>query len=187
MPIRARTALLAAAGCVALMALVWFAAFHVGFAQNADQSGYIQFGDLQGHGSIAWIAWHLVSLFEPDPYVYLALVPLVLALIRGRPRVVLAVAAIVLGANASTEVLKHVLAAPRAGSLFFGGVSPLSPASWPSGHSTAVMSLVLASVLAVPARLRPLAASLGASLAIAVGYSVLAPASTTRAMCWAAS
>ncbi|MBV9804370.1 MAG: phosphatase PAP2 family protein [Solirubrobacterales bacterium] len=174
MPLRARTVLRAAAGCVALMALVWFAAFHVGFAQHADQSGYIQFGDLQGHGSIAWIAWHLVSLFEPDPYVYLVLVPLVLALIRGRPRVVLAVAAIALGANASTELLKHLLATPRAGSEFFGGVSPMAQASWPSGHSTAAMSLALASVLAVPARLRPAAAALGATLAIAVGYSVVA-------------
>lgn len=174
MPIRPRIALLAAAGCLALMALVWVAAFHLGFAQHADQAAYIQFGNLQGHGAIAWIAGHLVSLFEPDPYVYLALVPLLIALIRGRPRLVLAVAAILLGANGSTEVLKHVLAAPRAGSLFLGGVSPLSPVSWPSGHSTAAMSLVLASVLAVPARLRPAAAALGALLAVAVGYSVLA-------------
>jgi hypothetical protein len=36
------------------------------------------------------------------------------------------------------------------------------------------MSLALVSVLAVPARLRPAAAALGASVAIAVGYSVLA-------------
>ena len=100
--------------------------------------------------------------------------PLVVALLRGRPRVALAVGAIILGANMTTEVLKHLLSAPRAGSLFPGGVAPVSPRSLPSGHSTAAMSLALASVLAAPARLRPAVAALGASLAIAVGYSLLA-------------
>jgi membrane-associated phospholipid phosphatase len=175
MPIRPRTALLGAGACLFLLALVWFASFHVGFVRHADQSGFLQFYDLQNHGSITWVARHLVSAFQPNPYVYLVLVPLVVALLRGRPRVVLAIGVIVLGANASTEVLKHILAAPRPGSVFHG-FSPLPPASWPSGHSTAVMSLVLASVLAAPARLRPAAAALGASLAIAVGYSVVARA-----------
>ncbi|MGH2882058.1 MAG: phosphatase PAP2 family protein, partial [Solirubrobacteraceae bacterium] len=173
MPLRPRNALLGAAACVVLLALVWVAAFHSGFFRHADQSAFLQFYDLQSHNGIAWVARHLVRLFEPNPYVYLALVPLVIALVRGRPRVVLAIGAIILGANASTELLKHIVAAPRPGSVFHG-FSPLPPASWPSGHSTAVMSLVLASVLAVPARLRPAAAALGASLAIAVGYSVVA-------------
>jgi membrane-associated phospholipid phosphatase len=173
MPIRPRNALLGAGGCLVLLALVWLAAFHIGVFRHADQSAYLQFGDLRGHGSVAWLAHHFVSAFDPNPYVYLVLVPLIVALLRGRPRVVLAIGVIVLGANASTEVLKHILAAPRPASLF-GGFSPLPPASWPSGHSTAAMSLVLATVLAVPNRLRPAAAALGALLAIAVGYSVLA-------------
>jgi membrane-associated phospholipid phosphatase len=174
MSIRPRTALLSALACLALLALDWLVAFHIGFFRHADQSVYLQFGDLQGHGRIAWAAHHFVALFDPNPYVYLVLVPLVLALLRGRPRVVLAVGAIVLGANASTEILKHLVAAPRPGSLFLFGFSPLPPASWPSGHSTAVMSLVLASMLAAPARLRPAVAALGAVLAVAVGYSLLA-------------
>lgn len=173
MPIRPRTALLGAGACVFALALVWLGAFHIGFVRHADQSAFLQFYDLQGHNSIAWLAQHFVSAFEPNPYVFLVLVPMVVALLRGRPRVVLAVGAIVLGANASTELVKHLVAAPRPASLFMG-FSPLPPASWPSGHSTAVMSLVLASVLAAPARLRPAAAALGASLAIAVGYSVVA-------------
>ena len=56
-----------------------------------------------------------VSLFEPNPYVYLVLAVLVVALLRGRPRIVLAVGAIILGANLTTEVLKHVIAAPQIG------------------------------------------------------------------------
>jgi membrane-associated phospholipid phosphatase len=165
MPIRPRTALVGAGTCLFALALVWLGAFHIGFVRHTDQSAFLQFYDLQGHGSIAWLVEHLVRLFEPNPYVFLVLVPMLVAMLRGRPRVVLAVGAIVLGANASTELLKHLLAAPR---------PALPPASWPSGHSTAAMALVLASVLAAPARLRPAAAALGASLAIAVGYAVVA-------------
>jgi membrane-associated phospholipid phosphatase len=159
MPMRPRNALLGAGGCLVALALVWFAAFHVGLFRHADRSAFVQFYDLQGHGSIAWLVRHLVRPFDPNPYVFLVLVPMVVALLRGRPRVVVGIGAIVLGANASTELLKHLL---------------VPPGTWPSGHSTAAMSLVLASVLAVPARLRPAAAALGSTLAIAVGYSVVA-------------
>jgi membrane-associated phospholipid phosphatase len=172
MPIRPRIALLGAVACLALLGLVWFGVAHVGFFRHADESGFLQFYDLHAHGIVVWLARHFVRGFDPNPYVYLVLVPLVVALLRGRFRVVLAIGAIVLGANATTELLKHVLVSPRPGEWVPG--SAIS--SWPSGHSTAAMSLALASVLAVPARLRPAAAALGASLAIAVGYSVLATA-----------
>lgn len=159
MPIRPRTALLGAGVSLVLLALLWFATFHVGPFRHADQSGFLQFYDLQGHSSIAWFVRHLVRPFDPNPYVFLVLVPMLVALVRGRPRVVVGIGVVVLGANATTELLKHIL---------------VPPGSWPSGHSTAVMSLMLASVLAVPARLRPAVAALAASLAIAVGYSIVA-------------
>jgi membrane-associated phospholipid phosphatase len=159
--------------CLVLLALVWVAAFHLGVFRHADQSIYLQFRDLHAHSRIQWLADRFVGLFNPNPYVYLVLVPLIVAMLRGRPRIVLAVAAIVLGANMATEVLKHLVAQPRPASLFASGVSPVPPVSWPSGHATAAMSLVLASVLAVPARLRPAVAALGAVLAVAVGYSSL--------------
>lgn len=155
---RPRNALLGAGGCLMALALVWFAAFHVGPFRHADRSAFLQFYDLQGHSSIAWLVRHLVRPFDPNPYVFLVLVPVVVALLRGRPRVVVGIGAIILGATGSTELLKHALA----------------PGTWPSGHCTAAMSLVLASVLAVPARLRPATAAFGASLGIAVGYSVVA-------------
>jgi membrane-associated phospholipid phosphatase len=166
MAIRPRTAALGAGACVAMLVVVWFASFHVAFFSHANQSIYLQFGDLQAHGRLEWIARHFVAPFDPNPYVYLALVPVAVAVLRGRPRSALAVVAIILGANVTTELLKHTLSEPRL---------PFVPTpSWPSGHSTAVMSLALASVLAAPTRLRPAAAALGASLAIAVGYSVIA-------------
>jgi len=163
MELRPRTAALGAGACFFMLALVWFAAFHVGFAGRADQTIYLQFIDLQAHDRINWVAAHLVAPFNPNPYVYLALVPLGVSLLRRRPWSAVAVIGIILGANVTTELLKHVLIAPR-------------PSSWPSGHSTAAMSLALATVLAVPARLRPAVAAFGALLAIAVGYSVIARA-----------
>src|SRR5689334_1890264 len=104
MPMRARNAMLGAGACVSLLALVWFAAFHVGFFGRLDQSIYLQFVDLQAHSRIAWIAKHFVRLFDPSRYIYLALVPLVAVLLRRRPRVVLAVGVMLLGANVTTEV-----------------------------------------------------------------------------------
>lgn len=173
MPIRPRTALLGAGVCVALLGLTWFSAFHIGVFRNADQSTYQGFVGLDHHGVVPAITGFLVSLFDPNPYVYFAPIPIAVALLRGRPRVAIAIGAIVLGANVTTQLLKPLLAEPRPGSLF-GGVSPLPPASWPSGHTTAAMSLVLASVLAAPARLRPGVAAFGAAFAVAVGYSLLA-------------
>ena len=173
MAIRPRTALIGATACLVLLVLVWFAAFHVGFFQHADQKIYVQFGDVGDHGWVASVAGHLVSLFDPGSFILVALVPVVVALLRRRPWMLLAVGAILLGANLTTEVLKHLLAAPRPGA-FLGGISTLPANSWPSGHSTAAMSLMMATVLVVPSRLRPLVAAVGTLLAIAVGYSVLA-------------
>jgi hypothetical protein len=82
------------------------------------------------------------------------------------------VGVILLGANCTTELLKPLLAQPRASSLL-GGQSPVGPVSWPSGHATAAMSLALTALLAAPARLRPAVAALGAVFAIAVSYSFL--------------
>lgn len=176
MPIGPRTALAGAGACVAVLALVWFCAFHVTFFEHADQSIFLQFSDLYRHRRVSVVAGHLIHLFNPNPYVFLALVPIVVALFRGRPRIALAVGAIILGANVTTELTKHLVAAPRPGWLFPSGYSWLPPASWPSGHSTAAMSLVLASVLAAPPRLRPALAAFGGLLAIGVGYALLVSA-----------
>lgn len=174
MPIRPRMAALGAGACAALLAVVWFAAFHIPFFRHADQSIYQQFGGLHAHGRVEVLAGHLVALFDPTRYLVLVVAVLAIALVRRRPRVAFAAGVIILGADATTEVLKQVVAAARPGSLFANGMSPLPPASWPSGHSTAAMSLVLAAVLVTRARLRPAATALGAVFAIGVGYSVLA-------------
>ncbi len=84
----------------------------------------------------------------------------------------LAVAAILLGANLTTEALKHVLPEPHFAGLLDGWL-PVPTTEWPSGHSTAAMSAVLGLLLASPGRVRPYVAALGAAFAVAVGYSLV--------------
>ena len=69
----------------------------------------------------------------------------------------------------TAETLKPLLAHPH---LQVGAVH-VGAASWPSGHSTAALALVLCAVLVAPARLRPLVAAAGAVFAVAVGGFLL--------------
>lgn len=169
MPKRARIALAGAGtGALALIA-VWFATFHLALVRRADASILVGFTGLQR----PWVDTftHFVAgLCSPHQYVLLVALPIVVALIRRRPRHAAAMVMIILGANLTTQLLKPLLAAPRP-----VGVPGLSidAASWPSGHATAAMTLVLCAVLAAPARRRPLVGAVMAVFAIAVCYSFL--------------
>jgi membrane-associated phospholipid phosphatase len=169
MPQRARLALLGAGAGVGLLIAIWYVAFHIGVFNHADQSILRGFEDLQ-RPRLNRITQFVASLCNPHTYIWLAAIPVLVALARRRPRVAAAVAIILLGANVTTELLKPLLAEPRGGSLLPFSVSP---ASWPSGHATAAMSLALCSVVVAPVRLRPLVAALGAAFAVAVSFSFL--------------
>jgi membrane-associated phospholipid phosphatase len=171
MPRRAVLSLFGALIGVALLAVVWFLAFHVGFGERADASIFNGFAGLSHHPSVSSIAYRIATLCNPNPYVFLAAVPIVVALRRRRFRVATAIGAILLGANVTTHLLKPLLATPRAAALL-PGTTP-SAGSWPSGHATAAMALALCLVLAAPSRWRPFVAALGAAFAVAVSYSFL--------------
>jgi membrane-associated phospholipid phosphatase len=171
-PRRSRYALGAAAAGVALLFITWFAAFHVGLVQRADQAIFRAFIDLDHRPHVDGTASFIANLCDPNPYVWFATIPVLVALTRRRPAVAVAVVAILLGANVTTQLLKPALAQPRADWLL-GGMSYVAPASWPSGHATAAMSLALCFVLAAPSRLRPVVAALGAAFAASVSYSFL--------------
>jgi len=170
--LRPRIALIGAAGAVVLLFLTWVVALHVGVFRGVDQSIFRGFYDLSRHGPIDSIATAIANLCNPKPYAYLVAIPLMIALARRRLALAGCIGAILLGANSTTELLKPLLAEPRPAWLL-GGVTPVDPASWPSGHATAVMSWALCMILAVPPRLRPAAAAFGALLAVAVSYSFL--------------
>ena len=112
----------------------------------------------------------LAHLCDPSPYVFLCLIPVGMALARGRALMAAVIVAILFGANETTELLKPFLAAPRMTGL---PAWEISGGTWPSGHATASMSLALCCVLAAPPRLRPHVAVLGAGFALAVTYSFL--------------
>jgi membrane-associated phospholipid phosphatase len=114
----------------------------------------------------------VAGLADPLPFVAGGLALTLLALLRRRWLMALVVPAILAGANVTTQLLKPALADPRWIDLHGGEIA--YPGSWPSGHSTASMSLALCFVLVVGPRLRPLAAVLAAGYAVAVGYALVA-------------
>ncbi len=170
MLVRARNAFIGAGACVALLALNWVLAFHLGLAGRADRSILGEFSDIPKYGTVWRIASPITDICSPKPFVILALIPIAVALVRRRPRLAITAGAILLGASCTTQLLKSVLAEPRDPTPFG---HPIGPGSWPSGHSTAAMSLALALVLVAPARLRPVVAALGAAFAIVLSYSLL--------------
>lgn len=173
------------------MAVTWYLSHEVAALRLLDVS--ILEGFLQLRRPILEAPAHLLtSLFDPFPYVLLCAAPVALALRRGRRDVALGVLVLLLCANATTELLKPLAAGPRAW-VALPGVY-LSHATWPSGHSTAAMSLALAMIISAPQRLRPLVASLMAALVVGVVYSLLTlgwhfPSDVLggfeMAMCWA--
>jgi membrane-associated phospholipid phosphatase len=176
MPTRVKSALGLAGVCVALLILLWYAAFHVGVFQRADRQMCLSFFNLtfpDYRHRVHEIASFVVSLCDPSRFAYLALLPVAVALARRRAYEACAVAVLLVGAGAAALLLKHLLPQPRVAS--FPDIASLIPyPRFPSGHATAAMSLVLALVFVAPARLRPVVAGLGAVFAAAVGYSLLA-------------
>jgi membrane-associated phospholipid phosphatase len=158
-----------AALALGLLFVTWFLAFHVSAVERADVRILGGFTDLH-RPKVHSIASFIAGLCNPNPYVYFAGAVVLLAFARKRPGVALVIAAILLGANVTTQLLKPLLASPRA---VPEGIGQIAAAAWPSGHATAAMSLALCSVLAAPARLRPAVAALGAAFAVAVSYSFL--------------
>lgn len=159
-------AALSAAGAVA----VWLVALGVPRGRALDASALEAFGGV-ARPPLAPSINGIAHLADPAPFVVGGIVLVIVALVRGRPLLALAVPAILLGANVTTQLLKPALADVRLVEL--SHVQSVYPGSWPSGHATAAMSLALCGVLVVGPRWRPLAAFLGAGFAVAVGYALV--------------
>jgi len=164
-PARASRSLLAAAACAAGLVAVYLAAFVVGATERADQRVFDGFLSLRSPRTVEW-ADFAVRFFNLAPYALAVLAVVVAAIALAEPRKALAVAAICLCANVTTQALKLLTAAPR---------DPhwLPDASWPSGHLTAATSLALCIVLVAPPRLRAYAVGAGALGVLGTAYSIL--------------
>jgi membrane-associated phospholipid phosphatase len=169
MPNRARKALFGAAIGVCLLALTWYAAFHIGFVKRADHNILWGFAGLQRQG-LDSVTRFTAGLCDPQPYVFLAAVPILVALVRRRPRVAVTVGLIMLAANVTSQLLKPLLALPRE---FPGPPSFSASGSWPSGHATAALALALCGVIAASPRWRPAVGAVMAAFVVAVCYSFL--------------
>jgi membrane-associated phospholipid phosphatase len=161
-------ALRAAALCALGMAATWTLAELVPAIHVRDAVLLNDFTKL-GRPGVDVLASDLLHLLDPLLYTAWALVLLAVALVRGRPRVALAVAVVLPAAPGVAELLKPLLAHPHDSV----GYQWVGPASWPSGHATAAMTLVLCALLVAPYRLRPIVAALGGVFAVAVGCSLL--------------
>jgi membrane-associated phospholipid phosphatase len=159
-------AAVSAAGALA----VWLAAFVVPGGRQLDAGALETFTGVASPPLTPRILG-LASLADPLPFAIAAAALLAIALLRRRWLMAAVVPLILLSANVVTQQLKPGLADMRI--VDVRGVDSVYPGSWPSGHSTASMSLALCLVLVVGPRLRPLAAFAGAGYAIAVGYSLV--------------
>jgi membrane-associated phospholipid phosphatase len=164
-----RQYLLTSAACAALAGVVYLAVIHLALAQRVDLR---VLEDAMAHQNAqrASLATDLVGMFDPVPFSILAGALVLGAVAAGRRRAGLAAAVLLAGANVTTELLKPLLAVQRP----YPADHYMDAAAWPSGHTTAVVSLLLALVIVLPARLRAPAALLGGAIAlVALGSIVL--------------
>lgn len=144
--------------CLLALVLTWLIAEHVYVVQVKDWVLLHDFTLLSGP-RVERYGGFLLHLLDPLEFIIWGIALVTYALGRGRPRIALAVALVMVLAPYTAETLKPLLALahPRLGQPHIG------PGSWPSGHMTAAATLALCAVLVAPARQRALVA-LGAAL-----------------------
>lgn len=159
-----RRLLIAAGLCAAAAATVWLVAFHVARAETADVRLYAW---LLGLGGVrgAHLARDLTAFFDPAPYAVLSASVVAGAVVLRRRREALVAAVLLAGSAVTTQLLKPALGAEH-------GYSVLPP-SWPSGHTTAVVSLAAALVIVAPPAQRWLVALAGAAVSAGTGLALV--------------
>lgn len=170
MPRSAKAPLLAALACAAAITPLAVAAYGLGPVKRADLSVLLRLE--RGSGPVHDLASVLVNLGDLAALLVLLAVACAIGLRCGRPREALAAAAVVAGANLTTQLLKAALEHARHRA-FEHGIELPWPNSFPSGHTTAAASIAVALLLVVPARRRLGAAIAGALLTAAVATSVV--------------
>jgi membrane-associated phospholipid phosphatase len=164
----AAAALAVAVACLLALVVTWAAATHLPSVRLKDAVALYDFTQLD-RPLVETIGSFLLHLLEPLLFTFWGVALVLVAIARARPRVAAAVAGVLIVAPLTSETLKPVLAHPHDA---FGGVH-IGAASWPSGHSTAALTLAICAVLVAPPRHRALVAAVGACFALAVGVSLL--------------
>jgi membrane-associated phospholipid phosphatase len=157
------------ASALALALLAW-AVFHADGVRHLDARllAHVSADRLGGLGDVAH---PIADLGNPLPQVLLLLAGLAVALRAGRREAAVAGLVLVAGANLTTLLLKHALAAPRLDPVL--GWAQVGEASFPSGHATAAFAMAAAWTLFVAPRWRLRVACIGFFLASLVAASVV--------------
>jgi len=154
--------------CAVAFGIVLALAYWSGAARAVDGAALEGFTGLDRAGSLGLLN-ALISIGNPLPVALAGLLMALIALAGGRPRAALFVLALVAITSASSQTLKALLAHPRPQGVPAG----IDDAAFPSGHATAIMSLAIAFVVTMPARLRPAAATVGLGVVVPVSYSLV--------------
>jgi membrane-associated phospholipid phosphatase len=163
--------LLAAFACLVGLGVVALLMLGVPAARQRDVAmlhGFVALDRPSVHREIDALA----HLADPLPYALAGLLCIAVALARRRGWRALAVLVLLALTGLTTQALKHLLAHPRFTS-WLGAHNQIDPTAWPSGHSTAAMTLALCAVMVAPPALRAATALVGGAFAVGVGYAVL--------------
>lgn len=159
-----------AAGCVAAFVVLMWLAYFVPIAHHVDDAALYGFTVLN-RGPFDSIANGIAHICDPTPFAVLAIAAIAAAAVTRGPRYAAAAAVLLVGANATTQLLKPALAHPRPIHDFTG--LHVGAAAFPSGHATASMTLALAAVMIAPRAYRPLVTVLACVFTLAVSFSVV--------------
>lgn len=170
MPKTLRAPLLGCLGCALALILLTVVLFGVGGVEHADAT-LLHRLMLEHEGSSWNVARVFAGLAEPVPLLIFIAAICGLGLRWGRRREVVAALAVVVGANLTTQVLKHLLNHHRESPLL-DIYQPFHDA-YPSGHTTAAVALAVALFLVVPPARRALALVLGVGFSAVIGLAVL--------------
>jgi len=163
----AANALKGALCCLVALVAVGFGAAFSSAVQAVDARAGAGFADAATTG-LGTLTARIAGLCDVAPYTLIGLALVGVALVRGRIARAGVVGVLLVVTGLTTQTLKSTLGHPRAGEIL--GVDM---GSWPSGHSTAAMTLALCAVLVAPRALRGAVAVFGAAFALAVGLGVL--------------
>ena len=166
---RFRAATCGAALSLLALALTWGIAAHVPAARLSDAAALRGFIGLD-RPIVDTLSTGVLDLINPVFCTLFGLAAMAVAVHRGRRRLALAIPVILIGAVVSAEILKPLLAVPHA---FIAPGHQVPGSSWPSGHSTAAMTMTLCALLVAAPRWRPAVAAVGGVLTLAVGFATL--------------
>jgi len=156
---------IAAAAATLAFFVLYIVAVRTALGQRLDNAA------LEGRTSRATVLAatdHLLNTISVTSLVLVGAAIVAIAVARRRLHLALVAALVVAGANATSELAKHVVL----GRPDLTNPNPLGP-SFPSGHTTVAMSLAVALVLVVPPHRRAVAALIGLGYAAAVGVGVV--------------